>query len=51
MVVVQGVEGVTLEEKIFSMSEYGDIDGKVILRREKHLQFMKTIKKSGVVLL
>ena len=45
------MEGVTLEEKIFSMSEYGDIDGKVILRREKHLQFMKTIKKSGVVLL
>ena len=45
------MEGVTLEEKIFSMSEYGDIDGKVILRREKHLQFMKTINKSGVVLL
>ena len=43
------MEGVTLEEKMFSMSEYGDIDGKVILKRKKHLQFTKTINKSGVV--
>ena len=43
------MEGVTLEEKISSMGEYGDKDGIVISRRKKHLQFMKTINKSGEV--